>query len=426
LGEVLQHGSLKEEKHATVPVASAASGRWTKWTTRDRPVPFAVESLGLTVEVATTIEALRELEFDYERLQIVTGNTLPFALHDWHVAWCEHFLEVNEHIHAQPMIHVVRRREHACVAIVPFILTRRAVGPVKLASLDLVGTDPAITEIRGPLIEAGYEARAASAVQQALATSRLADWVQWSGASGTFGAALGVGATLRWQEPLLDYVLDLPQSWELLHAKLKRNIRESIRHCYNSLKRDSLEFKLQVAQHPDTVKDALERFFALHTLRAHLTGTIKHADCFARAVARSFLRDVCERLAHRGVVRIFELAIGQEVVASRIGFVVGNSLYLYYSGFDPRWSKYSVMTTTLVEIIKYAIAQGHSTVNMSPGKHISKTRWDPREIRFAQATQLSVSLRSRLAWTMYRHAKSGGFPRAALERLSRPAKRQWI
>jgi hypothetical protein len=35
-------------------------------------------------------------------------------------------------------------------------------------------------------------------------------------------------------------------------------------------------------------------------------------------------------------------------------------------------------------------------------------------------------LRSRLAWTMYRHAKSGGFPRAALERLSRPAKRQWI
>jgi CelD/BcsL family acetyltransferase involved in cellulose biosynthesis len=426
LGEVLQHGSLKEEKHATVPVASAASGRWTKWTTRDRPVPFAVESLGLTVEVATTIEALRELEFDYERLQIVTGNTLPFALHDWHVAWCEHFLEVNEHIHAQPMIHVVRRREHACVAIVPFILTRRAVGPVKLASLDLVGTDPAITEIRGPLIEAGYEARAASAVQQALATSRLADWVQWSGASGTFGAALGVGATLRWQEPLLDYVLDLPQSWELLHAKLKRNIRESIRHCYNSLKRDSLEFKLQVAQHPDTVKDALERFFTLHTLRAHLTGTIKHADCFARAVARSFLRDVCERLAHRGVVRIFELAIGQEVVASRIGFVVGNSLYLYYSGFDPRWSKYSVMTTTLVEAIKYAIAQGCSTVNFSPGKDVSKTRWDPREIQFPQATQLSPSWWSRQAWNLFRRAKSGALPQLALRKWARQAKHEWI
>jgi len=423
---VLQLQSVKDEKHATVAVASASSGRWIKWTSRDRPVPFAIESLGLTVEVATTIDALRELKFDYERLQAVTRNTLPFALHDWHVAWCEQFLEVNEHIYAQPMIHVVRNREHACVAIVPLILTRRAVGPVKLASLDLVGTDPAITEIRGPLVEAGYEARAAWAVQQSLAAARLADWVQWSGASGTFGAALGIGAALQWQEPLLDYVLDLPQSWELLHSKLKRNIRESIRHCYNSLKRDGHAFQLHIAQHPDTVKDALERFFKLHALRANLTGAVKHTDYFAHAISRRFLRVVCERLAKRGAVRIFELAISEQVVANRVGFVVGNSLYLYYSGFDPRWSKYSVMTTTLVEAIKYAIAQGLSSVNFSPGKDVSKTRWGPREIQFAQAVQLSPSWWSRQAWNLFLRAKSGQLPQVALRRWARQAKHEWI
>ena len=399
---------------------------WLNWMTHHRLVPSAIEPLGLTVEVAATTDALRALKPDYERLQLVTGNTLPFALHEWHVAWCEEFLRVNTHLYAQPLILAVRNFEQACVAIVPLILTRRPIGPTTFTSLDLLGADPGITEIRAPLIEQGYEARAARAVQQKLATLGHIDWVQWSGVGGAFGQSLAVGAELKWQEPLLDYILELPPSWELLRAKLRRNIRESIRHCYNSLKREGFVCQLRVAQHPNTVKDALERFFNLHASRANLTGTVKHPDRFASAVARRFLREVCERLARRGVVRIFELAIGQEVVASRIGFAVGNSLYLYFSGFDPRWSKYSVMTTTLVEIIKHAIAQGYSTVNMSPGKDISKSRWDPREIRFAQATQLSVSLRSRLAWTMYRHAKSGGFPRAALERLSRPAKREWI
>jgi CelD/BcsL family acetyltransferase involved in cellulose biosynthesis len=399
---------------------------WLNWMTHHRLVPSAMEPLGLTVEVADTTDALRALKPDYERLQLVTGNTLPFALHEWHVAWCEQFLSVNTHLYAQPLILAVRNFEPACVAIVPLILTRRPIGPTTFASLDLLGPDPGITEIRAPLIEPGYEARAARAVQQKLATLGQIDWVQWSGVDGAFGQSLAVGAELKWQEPLLDYILELPPSWELLRARLRRNIRESIRHCYNSLKREGFAYQLRVAQHPNTIKDGLERFFNLHASRAHLSGSVKHPDHFASAVARRFLREVCERLARRGVVRIFELAIGQEVVASRIGFAVGKSLYLYYSGFDPRWSKYSVMTTTLVEIIKYAIAQGYSAVNMSPGKHISKTRWDPREIRFAQATQLSVSLRSRLAWTMYRHAKSGGFPRAALERLARPAKRQWI
>ncbi|MGO9931287.1 MAG: GNAT family N-acetyltransferase [Steroidobacteraceae bacterium] len=413
-----------EEYDRTLALASARAYLWS--STEARNERYVKEWTGLTVEVAATIDALRGLKSDYERLQLVTGNTLPFALHDWHVAWCEHFLNVNKHIYAQPMIQVVRNPEQACVAIVPLILTRRAIGPVKLATLDLLGADPAITEIRGPLVEPGYEVRAASAVQQTLATLRHFDWVQWSGISAAFGAALGAGAKLHWQEPLLSYVLDLPPSWELLRARLKRNIRESIRHCYNSLKRDGLEFRLQVVDQPEPVKHALERFFSLHTLRANLTGTVKHPDYFASAVARRFLQDVCERLALRGVVRVFQLAIGQEVVAARIGFVVGNSLYLYYSGFDPRWSKYSVMTTTLVEAIKYAIAEGYSTINFSPGRDISKTRWGPREVEVVQATQLSASWWSHLAWTMYRRARSDGFPLETLEKLSRQAKREWI
>jgi CelD/BcsL family acetyltransferase involved in cellulose biosynthesis len=389
-------------------------------------IELADESSGLVLEVITTVDALAELRGDYERLQRATGNPLPFALYEWHVAWCNQFLNVNRHIYSQPMIYVGRNRERACVAIVPMILSRRSIGPVKITSVDLLGADPAITEIRTPLVERGYETRVAWAVQRNLAASQGVDWVEWSGISGAFGEALAVGAKLKWHASVPNYVLDLPPTWDVLRAGLKRNIRESIRHCYNSLKRDGHEFQMKVAQEPDTVRDALQRFFELHSLRANLNGTVAHPDHFASGVARRFLLEVCARLVQRGGVRIFQLTVAGEIVAVRIGFVVGDSLYLYYSGFDPRWSKYSVMTTTVVEAIKYAISQGYRTVNLSPGTDVSKTRWGPREIQIARATQVCPSARSRLAWNLYSRARSGRLPVTRLARWSRAIRRDWI
>lgn len=390
-----------------------------------RRVLSAPESLGLTVEVATTADELLALKPDYERVLRVSQNKLPFALHEWHVAWCNQFPKAGKRVRTQRLFHVMRDAQRRCVGIVPLILTRRTIGPIKVDTLDLVGADPGITEIRGPLIEPGFEARVAWAVQRELATMRSVDWVQWSGISGAFGEALAVGAELTWEEPLLDYVLDLPPTWEMLRANLKRNIRESIRHGYNSLKRDGIEFELRIAKDPAAVNEALEPFFALHAQRANLTGTVKHGNVFTTESSRSFLREVCGGLSERGMVRLFQLVIHGEIVAARLGFVVQDSLYLYYSGYDHRWADYGVMTTTLVETIKYAIGERLATVNFSTGKDVSKTRWGVREIQCARAVQVRRSRLSRFAWAAFKRAREEGARSSWLGKLSRPAARDW-
>ncbi len=162
-----------------------------------------------------------------------------------------------------------------------------------------------------------------------------------------------------------------------------------------------------MAQEPDEIKDALQRFFVLHALRAQAQGTVVHPDYFAGERPRRFLSDVCARLAARGKVRIFQLVIREEVVATRIGFLVGDTLYLYYSGYDPKWAKYGVMTTALVETIKYAIGQGFATIDLSTGKDGSKTRWGPRELALAQVVQVSPTTLSKLAWRGFRRVKTG-------------------
>ena len=123
----------------------------------------------------------------------------------------------------------------------------------------MLGPDHCVTEIRAPLIERGFEHLTARVVRDGLARIPDWDWIHWSGVSDEFAEALKAGGTQRWEPPLSYFVLDLPPSWEELRSRLKRNIRESLRHCYNSLKRDGHRFEFQVIEDPAGVRQGLDR-----------------------------------------------------------------------------------------------------------------------------------------------------------------------
>jgi CelD/BcsL family acetyltransferase involved in cellulose biosynthesis len=359
---------------------------------------------GLTIAAFTCGADLESLRGDYDEMNRAAALPLPFTLYEWHRAWCEHFLVATESIQDSVLIYVVRTATGQCVAIVPMIRTERSIGPFKVATLDLIGADEALTEIRTPLIAPGFHATVARIVERQLATIERWDWIQWSGATPAIARGLAGSMDIRWQKPVLDYVLDLPADWESFRKALKRNIRESLRHCYNSLKRDGLEFSLRTLSRPEEMAAGLDQFFRLHTMRAGLEGAISHPDHFTAPSARAFLRDVCTRLAARDTTRIFQLIVDGQVVATRIGFLTGDTLYLYYSGFDTAWARYSVMTTALAEIIKLSIAQGVQTINLSPGTDVGKTRWGARAIPIGQLVQVARRFRSRVARLGYEQA----------------------
>jgi CelD/BcsL family acetyltransferase involved in cellulose biosynthesis len=355
----------------------------------------------VTIETVTTVDGIAALRPCYERLHRVTGNTLPFALHQWHLTWCQHFLNRNPRRDDRPLFYVLRDGAAECVAIIPFIVSRRRIGPLRFVFLRLLGTERLLTEIRTPLVESGYEYLAVRAVRASLADGVDWDCIHWSGIGGAFDEALRIGGRLQQQPSFPYYLLDLPPTWGEFRSGLKRNIRESLRHCYNSLKRNGLQFELQVITERAGVRAALDRFLELHALRADTKSTVLHPNRFANPVERDFLYAICERMSESRALRLFCLRIGAQTVAMRIGFVVGDSLYLYYSGYDPEWSRFSVMTTTVAEAIKYAIEHGLKTVNLSPGNDVSKTRWGPRELPYTSAYEQRDRLRSRLASRAY-------------------------
>ena len=100
-------------------------------------------------------------------------------------------------------------------------------------------------------------------------------------------------------------------------------------------------------------------------------------------------------------------------------------MYLYFSGFDPRWSDYAVMTTTLVEAVKYAQNHQIKTINFSIGHDVSKSRWGVRETQLTCAVAVRQSHFSRLAWSGFSLATQDGVKPTLLSRLLRPAARDW-
>jgi len=379
----------------------------------------------LSVQVVNSISELRKLAPDYRRLHEAVDNTSPFALLEWHIAWSSHFMNLDPHIEDRLTVLVVRNAEGACVAVVPFVFSRRNFGPFTVVSGELLGADPSTTESRGPLVEPGYEIPVVRAVRRRLYQERDWAWIHWAGVSGNLCDALTVDGELDMLPEAPGYVIDLPSTWADFRGGLKRNIRESLRHCYNSLKRDGHRFEFEVAREPGDVRRAVDRFLELHRRRAAMSGTVEHADHFVSQVSRRFLYAVCQELAVRGSVRVFQLRIADDIVASRIGFVIGDTLYFYYSGFDPMWAKYGVMTTTVAEALKYAIHHGLKAANLSRGTDPSKTRWGPRVVAFAGAMEQRRRLSSRIAYSCYRIASSGKFLPGWISRPLGKARRAW-
>jgi CelD/BcsL family acetyltransferase involved in cellulose biosynthesis len=340
------------------------------------------EDASISTELIIGTRAFMSLEADWKGLFEASNTQNPFLSWEWIATWAQHFC-------GDRLRTVVVRRDRQAIAIAPFHLNRYLIGPgVYTRALQLLGPKEVqhLFEIREMLIHPHHEQQAMAAVFDRALQIPGWDWMELS-AQGQALAALNRllelqeshGFAVHVEPTAYMPVLALESTWDGQRQKLKRNIKESIRHCYNSLRRDNHEPEY-VADGGPSAAEAAERLVELHHRRSEVTGRRWHRNHFADDSIRAFQLDVLARMHAAGRVRFGEISVGGQVVAARACMEAHGGLYLYYSGFDPAWWKYSVMTLVVTEAIKDAIARGRSTVNFSPGVDESKSRWGPELI----------------------------------------------
>lgn len=336
--------------------------------------------------IITTEAGFDALAAPWRQLETQVAHLLPFQTFDWNRAWWAVFSD-SSWFHKDELAICTLHQEQQLVAVMP--LTNTHVGLHSLFFYRYVrpfGADPNLTEIRIPLALPAYT------------ETILQQWEDLS-KQETFGLtefqvihtrqhAAHFLATNTAVHPLEardipNFILQLDTDWPSFKAGLKRNIKESLRHCYNSLARDKLQARLQVWRGNAEVQQNLNAFYALHSVRAKATDTVEHPDYFADNKHRAFILALLDSPFASRII-LFGLELDGKTVAMRMAFDMGDELYLYYSGYDLQYAKYSVMTTLLAEIIQWAFTQGLKRINLSVGDDVSKTRWGPGVIDYVE------------------------------------------
>ncbi|MFZ6778651.1 GNAT family N-acetyltransferase [Undibacterium sp. Ji83W] len=333
----------------------------------------------LTKLVVTTEAEFEALAASWRLLETQVPQLLPFQTYDWNRAWWQIFSDSSWY-HKDELAICTQHEQGQLVAVMP--LTNTHVGMHKLFIYRYVrpfGADPNLTEIRIPLTLPDYTE---TILQQWEDLSRQETFgltefqvIHTKQHAAHFLACNTAVHSLETRD-IPNYILHLGESWSCFKSGLKRNIKESLRRCYNSLARDNLQLRLQVWQGATEIKPRLNEFYALHAARAGATNTVDHPDYFADAKHRAFMTALLENdFGQR--MRLFSLELDGRVVAMRLGFAMGEELYLYYSGYDLKFASYSVMTTLLAEIMQWSYTQNFKRINLSVGEDVSKTRWGP-------------------------------------------------
>ena len=327
---------------------------------------------------------------------------VPFQTLFWNDTWWKHFGGSSRLETKRLLLFVLRSGED----IVGFFPMFRQV--VAFAGVDLIrflkplGGDKNLTELRTGIVKPGYERSAyAALLDYFLRTDRAWDVISLPAGPTEIGDLYDNISIAHPKLPLIEgFALELSADWETFRGTLKRNIKESIRKCQNSFKRDGIELDFACLSDAAAIRETLPEFFRLHTMRASQKDGNYHRDVFEAAYARQFL-DLLVNDAEKSGIRLFVLKHGERLVAARLGFQTERGTYLYYSGYDSDYGKYSVMTRLVVDAIRDAIVRGQTSMHFSFGRDVSKTRWGPQELLYQWRLMFQKSLRGSLASVVF-------------------------
>ncbi|HZQ49640.1 MAG TPA: GNAT family N-acetyltransferase [Candidatus Dormibacteraeota bacterium] len=346
--------------------------RATALRDRDRAVEgaphLAVDAY--STEVVDSESGFDELREEWNALESRLELPSPFQTWEWQSAWWRHFGRVR----GERLQIVAFRRGGRLAGAVPFT-ERRLFGGIELAP---IGWRDRITEYRVPLFPRDERPQLLEALWSWLAGH------PWAAAS-----LLQIGAEDRLPEPAMPYVvkredivfehLILPESWQALDRALNQSMRSNVRYYPKLMVREGHPFEFEVARSAREISAALPTLWELHSARAAAQTKIRHLDYFKPPARRAFLADVLPALAGNGQAAIGMLRVHGEVVAAQLWLEQSGTVFLYYSGFLPAWSKYSVAMITTSEIFKDAMARDVHRVEFLRGANHFKSRWGTQQ-----------------------------------------------
>lgn len=169
--------------------------------------------------------------------------------------------------------------------------------------------------------------------------------------------------------------------------------------------------ELELVTEPEAVIAAFERGLDVEALgwKGEQDSAMK-----SRPETAAFMRDVVQRFARRGAVRLVQLTVEGRLAAFLLGFVYRGQLYFHKTGMDPAFDSLSPGRLVLLESIRLAFEEGLSRYDFLGAADPYKLQCSPTVRPHSTLFLYHSGPRSRLL----RHVKRTFVPLA--KRLGRP------
>ena len=148
-------------------------------------------------------------------------------------------------------------------------------------------------------------------------------------------------------------IVTLPDDFETYLMSLRKKDRHELRRKVRKLEgREDVRWYMVPPTDPEEMHSAMHTFLDLH----RKSGVDKAH--FMNDTMAAFFFDTVESLLSTGWLDLSILEIDKQPAAAYFSFVYDNRVYLYNSGYDPRFSSYSAGIALLAYRIHKAIKQG--------------------------------------------------------------------
>ena len=176
--------------------------------------------------------------------------------------------------------------------------------------------------------------------------------------------------------------MDLPDNWEdylaLLNTKQRHEIRRKLRRLSEAGKVD-----YHFVDNNAEVSHGMDIFLKM------FTESREDKAEFLTMQMESFLRGMADNMAEAGLLRFGVLELDTVPVAMIICFDYHDCLYLYNSGYDPRYNTLSVGLLSKVLCIQECIQEGKKRFDFLKGSDAYKYRLGGREV-YLQRCQIAI------------------------------------
>lgn len=155
--------------------------------------------------------------------------------------------------------------------------------------------------------------------------------------------------------------LDLPPTWEMFLESLNSKDRHELRRKMRRMEREA-SGEISGVEGSLALFREMEIFFDLHRKSR------KDKAEFMSKEMHAFFQDISTRFQERGWLNLSFLKVGGQAVAALFSFDFAGTEYVYNSGYDPEFARFSPGIVLAAHCIRRAIDKGMASFNFLRGR----------------------------------------------------------